>query len=377
MRRSGLATPRRVERDGADDVFAEVEKDFAVRDGWVYLQSAGAGLAFPGAADAAGRYFRDVAALGCDAQPRWRAEADGAKERSARLLSVPADEVGFFRNTSEVINLAANSVVWSPGDEVVVFADDYPCNVLAWTSAEQRGATIVRVRPRDPATREDDLLDAITPRTRVVCVSHVHPWTGVALDLTRIGAACRDVDALLFVDGIQALGAIPVDLTLVDVYGAGVFKWLLSGFGTAIGVFRERAREALTPIFRSYGNPAPSASFSYAAPNFPGLYVLNATLDYLEQVGWPWIHARVRDLAGSVISGLESRGIPVVTPMELRAGIVAIETPDSARVADALRERRVSVSDRAGRTLVSPHFYNSTRDIDRFIDALDDVLATM
>src|SRR5690606_17908820 len=133
---------------------------------------------------------------------------------------------------------------------------------------------------------------------------HVHPWTGVTLDLTRIGAACRDVDALLFVDGIQALGAIPVDLSLVDVYGAGVFKWLMSGFGTAVGVFRERAREALTPVFRSYGNPAPSTSFSYAAPNFPGLYVLNATLSYLEGLGWPRIHARVRALTGDVIAGL-------------------------------------------------------------------------
>ncbi|KAA9135963.1 aminotransferase class V-fold PLP-dependent enzyme [Microbacterium caowuchunii] len=357
-----------------NDLLADIEGDFRVREGWVYLQSAGAGLAFPGAADAAGQYFRDVALLGCDAQPQWRVEADGAKQRSAALLNVPADEVGFFRNTSEVLNLAANSMTWHAGDEIVVFADDYPCSLLAWTHATELGASLTMVHPTGPDTREQELLDSITPRTRVVCVSHVHPWTGVTLDLTRIGAACRDVDALFMVDGIQALGAIPVDLTMVDVYAAGVFKWLMSGFGTALGVFRERTRDVLTPIFRSYGNPPPSTSLSYAAPNFPGLYVLKATLRYLEEIGWARIHERVRELTGDLLVGLEGIGVPALTPAALRAGIIAIETADSAYVAAELQKRRVSVSDRAGRTLVSPHFYNSREDIDRFLEEFRDVV---
>ncbi|MGM7669825.1 aminotransferase class V-fold PLP-dependent enzyme [Microbacterium sp. A93] len=360
-----------------DEWQARVESDFAYREGWVYLQSAGAGLAFPGAAEAAGQYYRDVALLGCDAQPSWRQAATGAKQRTARLLGVSEEEVEFFRNTSEVINLAAASASWHPGDEVVVAADDYPCNVLPWANAEAAGVKVVRVQPTAPSTREQQLLEAITPRTRVVSVSHVHPWTGTMLDLNRLGRACRDVDALLVVDGIQALGAVPVDLSYVDVYGAGVFKWLMSGFGTAIGVFRERAREALTPIFRSYGNPAPSTSFSYAAPNFPGLYVLDATLEYLEDLGWPNIFARVEQLTGEVLTALDGIGVASITPRDVRAGIIALDhVGDSALVAHELRQRKISASDKAGRILVSPHFYNTPEDIARFAEALSDVLVT-
>lgn len=358
-----------------DDWLAKVESDFSYRDGWVYLQSAGAGLAFPGAADAAGQYYRDVALLGCDAQPRWQVPATGAKERAARLLGVPEEEIGFFRNTSEVINLAANSATWHPGDEVVVFADDYPCNVLPWANAQAAGVKVVQVQPAEPGKREEQLLEAITPQTRIVSVSHVHPWTGTKLDLNRIGRACRDVDALLVVDGIQALGAVPVDLTYVDVYGAGVFKWLMSGFGTAIGVFRERAREKLTPIFRSYANPAPSTSFSYAAPNFPGLYVLDATLEYLEGLGWPRIFAQIDDLAGDILAALDRIEVASITPRDARAGIIAIDVDDSAAVARELQERKVSASDKAGRILVSPHFYNTRDDVERFAEALADTLA--
>jgi cysteine desulfurase / selenocysteine lyase len=155
-------------------------------------------------------------------------------------------------------------------------------------------------------------------------VSHVHPWTGVRVDLTTLGQACREVGALLVADGIQAVGATPVDLSYVDVYGASVFKWLMSGFGTAIGVFRERARSMMTPAFRSYGNPAPSTSFEYAAPNIPGLYVLDATLAYLDELGWERIYDRVDSLAAYVLKTLDERGIAAITPPDAHAGIVSI-----------------------------------------------------
>ncbi|MBB3082327.1 selenocysteine lyase/cysteine desulfurase [Geodermatophilus sabuli] len=209
----------------------------------------------------------------------------------------------------------------------------------------------------------------------MLAVSHVHPWTGTRLDLTRLGRACREVGALLVVDGIQALGACPVDLAHVDVYGAGVFKWLLSGFGTGIGVFRDRAREALTPAHRSYGNPPPSRSFEYSAPNLPGLYVLDATTEYLEELGWARVFERVDLLAGQVAAVLDGLGVAPLTPRDARAGIVTVDVADSAAVVAGLKERGVDVSDKVGRVIVSPHFYNTSGDVDRFAEAMGEVLS--
>jgi cysteine desulfurase / selenocysteine lyase len=368
------AGERGTNRADTDGWLARVRGDFPYRPGRVYLQSAGVGLPIPGAAAAAGQYYLEVASLGCDAQPAWHRPATSAKQRMARLLEVPVEDVGFFRNTSEIVNLVASSVKWCPGDEVVVLADEYPCNVLPWLQAEAAGATVVRVDPGGVHERQQHLLDALSDRTRIMSVSHVHPWTGTRLDLTPLGRACREVGALLVVDGIQALGATRVDLSHVDVYGAGVFKWLLSGFGTAIGVFRERARSMLAPAFRSYGNPPPSRSFEYAAPNIPGLYVLDATLGYLEELGWDRILERVDGLTSYVLEALERVGIAAITPREAHAGIVSVGVHDSTAVVEGLKRRGVDVSDKMGRVIVSPHFYNTDDDVDRFADALDAVL---
>lgn len=354
----------------------KVRNDFPYREGWVYLQSAGAGLAFPGAVAAGGQYYADVAAMGCDAQPLWHRPAQSALERAAKLLNVPKDDVGFFRNTSEVINIAANSFEWRPGDEIIVMADEYPCNILAWSSAVAQGAKLVQLTPGASKDREDQMVAAITERTRAVNVAHVHPWTGTRVDLTRLGKACREVDALLIVDGIQALGSTPVDLSYVDVFGAGTFKWLMSGFGNAIGVFRERAREQLTPIFRSYANRPPSKAFNYAAPNIPGLYVLDATLAYLEELGWDRIYAQIERLTDRTFTVLRDLGIEPVTPQHSRGGIVGFDVADSTRAAAEFQQRKVSVSDKERRILVSPHFYNTEADIDRFGEALADIQAT-
>ncbi len=366
----------RVDQSVTDEWVARVRADFPYLSKRVYLLSAAVGLPFPGAAAAAGQYYLDVAAHALDARPLWHRPLTSARARVARLVDVPIEDAGFFRNTSEVVNLVANSVRWQPGDEVVVPIDEFPCNVLPWTAAEEAGATVVRVDPGKGLERQQRLLDALTKRTRVMSVSHVHHLTGTRLDLNLLGRACREVGALFVVDGIQALGATPVDLSYVDVYGASVFKWLLSGFGTAIGVFRERARSTLTPVFRSYGNPAPDTTFEYAAPNYPGLYVLDATLAYLEELGWERIFEQVDALATYVLDALEKMQVEVITPRDAHAGIVCVSGLESAAVADAMKQRGVDVGGSMGPVTVAPHFYNTYEDVDRFVEALDEVLGT-
>jgi cysteine desulfurase / selenocysteine lyase len=359
----------------AEDWLARVRAGFPYLEGRAYLNSGGAGLAWRGAAAAAATYYDDVASRGADGQRTWMRQGDRTRQRVARLLGVPVGDVGFFRNTSEVLNLAANSVAWRPGDEAVVAADDFPSVVWPWVAAEAAGGRLVRVDPGAEEQREDRLLEALTPRTRVLAVSHVHTVTGTRLDLTRLGRACREVGALLVVDGIQALGAVPVDLSHVDVYGSAVFKWLLSGFGTGIGVFGERARELLTPAYRGYRNAPPSTAFEYADPNYPGLYVLDATLAHLEELGWPRVYGRVDALAQRVHDAVAALGVAPVTPATARAGIVSVRTDGAPDVVEQLLRRGVHVVEKKGYVRVSPHFYNTTDEVDRFADELRAVLA--
>ncbi len=349
-----------------EDWLQRAREDFPYLEGRVYLNSAGAGLAWCGQWAAAARYYRDVASMGADGRLIWQEQGVRTRERVAQMIGVPVDDVNFFRNTSEVLNLAANSIAWRDGDEVVVASDDFPSVQWPWVKAEERGGRVVRVDPVAEGLREQRLLDAVTPRTRVLSVSHVHTLTGTRLDLARLGRACREVGALLVVDGIQSLGAIALDLTYVDVYGSAVFKWMLSGFGTGIGVFGERARSMLTPAYRGYRNVPPSSSFEYADPNYPGLYVLDATMEYVEGIGWARVYERVDRLTRRVEEAVAAVGITPLAPADARAGIVSLRVDDPVGCAERLRGNGVHVAERFGVVRISPHFYNTDEEIERF-----------
>jgi cysteine desulfurase/selenocysteine lyase len=139
--------------------------------------------------------------MAADGQLIWQEQGVRTRERVARMLGVPVGDVSFFRSTSEVINLAANSITWRAGDEVVVVSDDFPSVQWPWVRAEERGGKVIHVDPVAEELRAQRLLDALSPRTRVLAVAHVHTLTGSRLDLTRPGRACRDADVLRLVRG--------------------------------------------------------------------------------------------------------------------------------------------------------------------------------
>jgi cysteine desulfurase/selenocysteine lyase len=229
---------------------------------------------------------------------------------------------------------------------------------------------VVAVPVNDEATRTSLLCEAITERTRVVAVSHVHWVTGTMVDLQQIGRHCHAHDALLVVDGIQAMGATPVSLDGVDVYCGAVFKWLLSGFGLSIAALTQRALDRLQPAYVGYANAPPEQGLRYAHVNYPGIYALNAALEHLEGYGWPDIYARVASLVERLVAGVERLGYVVAAPVRARAGIVSIAPPEAASLRHALARDGIDVEERAGFLRCSPHFYNTEEDIDRLLAAL-------
>jgi cysteine desulfurase / selenocysteine lyase len=359
------------------DEDARVRAHFPFLDRCTYLNTAAAGVSWAGQGAAAAAFYDEAKSSGMAGMPVWQARAARVREQLARMTHASPHEIRFVGTTSEGINLVAHGVRYRPGEEVVMAADEFPSVRLAWDDVARRlGGPIVRHVPvPSEAEREGALLAALTTATRVLAVSHVHWVTGTRVDLARLGAACRANGTLLVVDGVQALGAVPVDLAAVDVYCAAVFKWLLSGFGLAVLVVRDAALERLSPSFRGYNNPPPSAELQASHVNYPGIYALGGTLDHVEAtVGWSRVHARVASLVAELAGALEGRGLAVVAPPGARAGIVSVPLPEPVAVRDALRARGVHVEARDGLLRISPHFYNSVDDLAAFLDALSELL---
>lgn len=344
--------------------------DFPYLSERCYLNTAAAGISWKGQGDAAARFYDVAKSRGINGRDDWQKQASEAVDRLRGLLGGFTGYIDYFSNTTEVLNLVSHSMAFGPGDQIVLAADEFPSVVHAWDHAIARGVRAVRVPIETEGSRTATLCAAISERTRVVAVSHVHWSTGTVVDLRALANRCRQFDALLVVDGIQALGAMPVNIEDVDVYCGAVFKWLLSGFGLSVAAISKRALSRFSPSFVGYANEPPASGLRYAHLNYPAVYVLNATLGHLGDYGWSEIYQQVARNGQRLADGVAALGYSVKAPADQRAGIVSFATADAELLRDVLARRGIDVEARFGLLRCSPHFYNTNEDVDTLLDAL-------
>ena len=228
---------------------------------------------------------------------------DDARERIARFLGA-ADprEIVFVRNATEAINLVARSLGdsrFGPGDEIVLSEMEHHSNIVPWQMLCERRGCVLRVAPIDDrgALRLDAFEALLSPRTRLVALSHVSNVLGTVNPIDRIAALCRARGALLCVDGAQAAPHIPV-----DVQSLGCDFYAISGhklYGpSGIGVLWARAEllESMPPFLGGGGMIASvhfekttyagiPARFEAGTPDIAGAVGLGAAVAYVERIG--------------------------------------------------------------------------------------------
>jgi len=348
---------------------AAIRREFPYLVDNVYLNTASAGLSWTGQADAAAEFYRHKIG-GITQHDDWLDRARDTRARIGKLLGVPAERILFTSSTTEALNLIALAMPLAQGDCVVVADDEFASVIAPWETMQRNGIRLQRVPIGNESERTEALCAAINPSTRVLAVSHVHWRTGTRVDLDALSAVCARFDCRLIVDGVQAAGAVAVDASNTDAYCASVFKWLLSGFGLGFMVLSDRLSAGLTPAVRGYSNVQPSRSLRYGHQNYPGIYALHATLQYLEAIGWSEIYSQVDRLTARLSVSLRELGFDLVTPHDSRAGIISIRHPDVERLVACLAAESISVEDGTPFLRVSPHFYNTDEDLERFLRIL-------
>lgn len=336
----------------------------------VYLDTAAAGLCWRGHGEAVARFYDEVKNRGYDARPEWYEVTERVRGRLASWLGVGKSDLTLLSNTTEALNLAAHSLRLQPGDRIVLAADEFPSVERVWLAAQRAGAVVVAVKIDREQDRQAALLAALEPRAKLLVVSQTHSSTGTTLDLARMGRRCRELGMLFMVDGIQALGAVPTDLSHVDIYAASFFKWMLSGFGVGVLVTSPQARQMMEPAYRGYANRDDSTQLQYAHVNVPAIYGLDATLDFFEGIGWDRVFERVRELGDHLIEGAARRRLDLVTPADMRAGIFVFRFDNGELTRQRLADRGISVSARGAGVRVAPHFYNTREEVDQCLNAL-------
>lgn len=161
-----------------------------------------------------------------------QAEANArARSAAARLVGADPDDVALTQNTTHGMNLGVASLDWREGDEVLSTTTEHPGCLAPLHALERRFG--VRLNLISPPVNVEKVLEAITPRTRLVALSHVDWTTGEVFSLREICAAARERGILTLVDGAQSVGNIPVDApaTGADMYAFTGHKWVLGPEG--------------------------------------------------------------------------------------------------------------------------------------------------
>ena len=314
-----------------------------------------------------------------------------ARARLARLLGVPAEHLAFTRNTGHGLSLIADALRLDPGDNIVSVNCEYPSVVYPWYAQADRGIETRLISPRPDGTFTADDLDAVMDdRTRVVTVSWVQFGTGFRCDLGAIAAAARSRGALLTVDVIQGLGALPLSVEKlgIDIAVTGVHKWLMAPAGTGGLYIAPHVLDRLRLVNMGAASvvdvmkfdpldftPKPTAQrYEEGVPNVLGLVGLDAALSLLEEVGIEAIGARILALSDYAAGRLDAKGYKVVSPRneDQRAGLVTFRhrTLPNDTVLQALTDAQVIAAVRGGNLRFSPHFYNTPEEIDQAVEAL-------
>jgi selenocysteine lyase/cysteine desulfurase len=300
------------------------------------------------------------------------------------------DRIALAANTSDAINIVAGGVDWKSGDRILLNNLEFPANVWPFLNLRNLGVELDFIQSADGRITIDQIEQGLTPRTRLVALSAVQFLSGFRADLASIGNLCRARGITFAVDGIQAVGAIKLDVQAmkIDALAAGGQKWQMSPHGTGFLYITEDLQSRISQKnfgwlgvaepweFRNYSQgPALSARrYEGGSSNMPCLWGMHAALKTILEFGADAIEGQILTLTQTLIDGFHD--VPAVqihssTNLHERAGIVTIRLPQSSNpqeVFKKLLEKEITTGLREGMLRYSPHFYCSIEEMKEAVE---------
>jgi cysteine desulfurase/selenocysteine lyase len=320
---------------------------------------------------------------------RWLGILEETRRLIAELLNSHPSEIALTQNTSSSLSIIAGCIDFKPGDRVLVPRDEFPSNRYVWQNLKYRG---VECHFFDI---EDNLIETLQKqdlsKVRLISISLVGYLTGKKHDLKSFGEFCRKHNILSCVDAIQAVGTFPIDLqnANIDFLAGGAQKWLLGPLGCGYLYIRKELIEKVNvPLvgWTSTRYPenfdlmqldfAPEATrFEPGLSNIAAIGGFNESLRELGNIGWNHIYQKIASNTRYLIEGLcqiDDLQLSIEDPKDLGA-IVGFKIPqriNPKKLLSDLAEKRIVVTARGDSVRISPHFYNTSEELDRFMHTI-------
>ena len=311
----------------------------------------------------------------------------GTRELAAKMVNATSDEICFVQNTSHGIILAIGSIPFEKGDNIILMKDAFPTNSYPYLfllpEVEKRFVTSYELLS-DPSR----LLKLIDKKTKAVALDWVNFLNGIRIDLALIGQICQDKNIYFIIDGMQGLGAVNLDLKKVhvDFFSSAAPKWLLGPHGIGILYVKKETLARLKPFnlgwlsanwadFYNIFTPKPlktsAARFEEGTKNYLGIVGLQECLKLFLEIGMDKVESQIFEITDYFIGKINDLRFEIITPKERekRAGIVSFrrKDKDSMELFMKLKQKNIVCSLREGYIRISPHFYNTTEELDQLI----------
>ena len=354
----------------------------------VYLNTGGIGQAPVSVNKAMAEGYQQMLSGSVSTIDWYTAMERAASEMPARIadfFGADAGEIALTMSTGEGYGMVLGGLSWQPGDEVIITNEEHPVPLQAAEGLADRVGAVVKVVEidQDKDVFLNRLEQAITPRTRMFCFSHVTTDTGTRLPAREVCALARERGVLTLWDGCQAVGQFPVDLHDMgcDFYATNCYKWMLSPMGTGFLYVRKDAQQILKPLRRPHAPDGTARQYETGTPASMLYQGLRASLDFIDGIGGP---QAIADEAGRKAESLRTRfdaipGVRVISSRraDTRTGIVAfaIEGMEGTDVSEALRNRwqitqRATYINEPTGVRISVAFYTSDTELDTLVEAV-------
>jgi selenocysteine lyase/cysteine desulfurase len=317
------------------------------------------------------------------------------RRKLADLAGVSHEELAINRNTTEALGTFTWGIDMKRGDEIVMTKQDYPNMINAWKQRELReGVKINWINLNLPVDNDDAVIkayvDATTPKTKIWHITHLITWTGQILPAAKLCAEARKRGIISLVDAAHSFAHIDFKVSDLncDYFGTSLHKWLCAPFGTGLMYIRKPLIDKTWPIFPNDKPQSPDIRKFEAlgTRSFAPEQAIGQAIDFHQAIGGKRKQERLHYLKRYWCDALVKNPrvklhISLKPEYSCALGTFSIDGMDVGDISTKLMAdygiHTVSIKwENINTVRVTPHVYTTTKDLDRFIDAVLTIAAS-
>lgn len=314
------------------------------------------------------------------------------RDRIGRYIGCTGSDLTFLNNTSANMGIVALSMKSALKDfNVVSMTDEFPSSTVPF---EYAGIKMRYVSPVDARYSVDSILEKVDEKTAAVVTSYVQYSTGFRQNLWTLGDELKKRGVMLIVNATQAFPFYQLDLKGMNIsaMSASLHKWGFAGHMGALFYTSPEFRQKFPPPFAGWLSLKTDDGFIHTKKNAPlklldsaerytcgssnlqAIKSFGTAFDYLSNIGFDNIRARIVELTDHLISKLRDLDLEIISPVargEERSPIVTFDARGRGNeCVEYLDKIDICTSFRAGNVRISVNFFNDHEDIDKLADAL-------